>query len=166
MSKVELKEMLTRVEELGYLPSAHPMRLIPTALREYADRLVEHVVVGSTEAKPFTWKCVLTIGNLEAVSEVAWGAYPPLEDAVDYVGLDFIKAALKKECAPSCGVEILVPLKRTGILTGAVALYGEDAKGEAVLLIGRHPDLTRAKAVHLLLTAIKQAEEKAASAAS
>ena len=166
MSKTELKELLATAEELERLPPEHPLRIIPIALRECDERLVEHVLVGDTSAKPLTWNRIIAIGNLEAATMAVWAMYPPPADAADSAELSRIKAALMKERVARCYVEALIPLKRTGIMTGAIALYGTDAEDKTVLVIGRHPDLTRPKAVCLLLAAILHAEAQATSAAN
>lgn len=166
MSKNELKELLTAVEELEGLPDDHPMRIIPIALRECEAHLVEHALIGGIGAMPIVWNRIIAIGNLKAVTMVAWGMYPPLEARADFEELALIKGVLMKERLSACYVDALKKLKSTGILTGAIALYGEDADGKTVLLIGRHPDLPRAKAICVLLGAILSAEAQTGSAAN
>jgi hypothetical protein len=166
MSKTVVKELLAAVEELERLPIDHPMRIIPIALRECDIHLVEHALIGGTGAMPIIWNRIIAIGNLQAETMVAWGMYPPLAGRADFEEVALVKSALMKERVSACYVDALSRLKRTGILTGAIALYGEDANGKTVLLIGRHPDLSRAKAVCVLLGAILSAEAQVGSAAN
>lgn len=163
MTKTVIKDLSTAVEELEGLPLDEPIRVIPTALREYDAKLEELVLVGSARAKPLVWNRIIAIGNLEASDGPVWGIYPSVTDAADWAEVAEIKRLLLKQRAAFIQVEDLSPLKATGIMTAAIALFGEDADGKPVLIIGRHPDLTRGRAVCLLLASILHAEEARAA---
>ena len=154
-----VRDLLAAVEELERLPPEEPIRIIPLALREYDTDLIEHVLLGNPGAKPFVWSRFVAIGNLDALEHPVWAVYPSVKGAADWEELAAIKRLLLRQRVAMVQVEELVPLKASGVLTGAIALYGRDATDRPILIVGRHPDLNRAKAVCLLLAALLHAEE-------
>jgi len=134
-----------------------PLRCVTNALRECADRLTHHTVKGDTEAQPIVWSRFIALGNVEGRPHPCYGIYPGIADDEDVSEIERIGEILKRRKVSMITVESVAPLKETGTLTAALALYGEDKDGDLVFVICRHPDVTLPQANCLLLAAVMEA---------
>lgn len=160
MTDDRTRSTLEAVEDLERrLPPDDPLRCVTNALRECEADLEQHWILGKTRKPPITWSRFIALGNVEGRAEPSYGIYPGIADDADRKEVERVGEILKRREVGRFLVEDIRPLKATGIMTAALALYGEDADGQAVLLICRHPDVTLPQATCLALAAVMSATE-------
>lgn len=160
MTDDKTRDTLEAVEELERdLPPDDPLRCVTNALRECEADLDQHWILGKTRKPPITWSRFIALGNVEGRSEPSYGIYPGIIDDTGRKEVERIGEILKRRDVAMFLVEDILTLKTTGIATAALALYGEDADGRAVLMVCRHPDITLPQATCLVLAAVMSATE-------
>ncbi|GEM_PF-5394069 len=158
MSGDETPDLLDVVEELeGRLPPDDPLRCVTNALRECDGRLEQDTLVGDASATPIVWSRIIALGNVDARPHPCYGIYPGIVDDADRAEVERVGEVLKRRKVALFLVEDILGLRGTGIATAAVALFGEDAEGSALLVICRHPEVTLPQATCLLLAAVMEA---------
>jgi len=160
MTEAKTHDLMEVVEDLErrLAPDDH-LRCVTNALRECGERLEEHVLVGAARKPPVTWTRFIALGNVEGRLQPSYGIYPGIVDDEDRTEVERVGEILKRRKVALFLVEDIAPLKASGIATAALALFGEDADGAAVLVVCRHPDVTLPQATCILLAAVMSATE-------
>ena len=159
MPEEKTRDIIEIVEDLeSRLPPDDALRCVTNALRECEEHLEEHVIMGAGR-KPATWTRFVALGNVEGRPHPCYGIYPGIVDDADRAEIARIGEILKRRKVALYSAESIGDLKPSGIATAALALFGEDADGAAVLAICRHPDVTLPQATCLILAAVMSAEE-------
>ena len=160
MAEATTLDILEVVEDLERrLPPDDPLRCVTNALRECEERLEKHVLIGSASKPEITWSRFIALGNVEGRPIPCYGVYPGIVDDADRLEVERVGEILKRRKVARFFVEDIAPLRETGIMTAALALFGEDADGHAVLAVCRHPDVTLPQATCILLAAVMSALE-------
>ncbi len=160
MTEAKTRDLMEVVEDLERrLPPDDALRAVTNALRECDAELEEHVILGAARKPPLTWTRFIALGNVAGRPHPSYGIYPGVVDDDDRAELRRVEEILKRRKVAMFLVEDILKLRPSGIATAALALYGEDADGAAVLVICRHPDVTLPQAVCLILAAVMSAAE-------
>jgi hypothetical protein len=160
MADTAIRDLLDVVVDLERrLPPDDPLRCVTSALRESELALEQHVILGAAHALPLTWTRFIALGNVDGRPHPSYGIYPGIVDDGDRKELARIGEVLQRRKVARFFVEDIAALKTTGIRTAALALFGEDADGRAVLIVCRHPAVTLPQATCLLLAAVMSADE-------
>jgi hypothetical protein len=154
------RDLLEVVEDLERrLPPDDALRCVTNALRECHEHLEEHVLMGAARKPPITWTRFIALGNVDGRPEPSYGIYPGIVDDADRTEIERVSEILKHRRVAMFLAEDIASLKASGIATAALALFGEDADGAAVLVVCRHPDITLPQATCLLLAAVMSADD-------
>jgi hypothetical protein len=160
MTDTATRSPLEAVEDLERrLPPDDALRCVTNALREWDEHLEKTTVLGAARRPPVTWTRFVALGNVEGHPHPCYGIYPGIVDDDDRREVERIGEVLKRRKVAMYLVEDILSLKDSGVRTAAIALFGEDADGGAVLMIGRHPDVTLPQATCLLLAAVMSATD-------
>lgn len=160
MTETKTRDLMEVIEDLERrLPPDDALRAVTNALRECDPDLEEHVILGAARRPPVTWTRFIALGNVEGRPHPSYGIYPGIVDDEDRAELGRIEEVLKRRKVALFLVEDILKLRPSGIATAALALFGEDADGSAVLVVCRHPDVTLPQAVCLILAAVMSAAE-------
>jgi len=159
MPETESRSLLEAVEDLErrLAPDDH-LRCVTNALRECDEHLEEHVLMGAARKPTITWTRFIALGNVEGQPHPSYGIYPGIVDDEDRAEVERVGEILKRRKVEIFLVEDIMTLKASGIATAALAMFGEDADGAAVLVVCRHPDVTLPQAACLLLAAVMSAD--------
>lgn len=160
MTEDTTRDLMEVVEELERrLPPDDALRCVTNALRECDEHLEEHVILGAARKPPVTWSRFIALGNVDGQPHPCYGIYPGIVVDEDRAEVERIGATLKRRKVGMFLAEDITALKASGIATAALALYGEDADGNAVLIVCRHPDVTLPQATCVLIAAVMSADE-------
>lgn len=160
MTDEPTRSLLEVVEDLERrLPPDDALRCVTNALREWDEHLEEATILDAGRTTPVTWTRFVALGNVEGHPHPCYGIYPGIVDDDDRREVERIGEVLKRRKVAPYLVENILTLKASGIRTAAIALFGEDAHGLAVLMIGRHPDVTLPQATCLVLAAVMWATD-------